>query len=162
MIRIIEFTLFVILALFFIFSGTALAQEGETRVVTDDEVNAIAKQLFCPVCENVPLDACPALSCIQWREMIRELIAQGWSEAEIIDYLVEEYGDEIVPLPPPRGFNWMLYIIPPVAILAGSFMFFKSLKSSKKDKQSPVEDQQPPEPSTDKYVARLEDELRKR
>ncbi len=30
---------------------------------TDDEVNRIAKQLYCPVCENTPLDVCPTQAC---------------------------------------------------------------------------------------------------
>ncbi|NQS91637.1 MAG: hypothetical protein HQ574_04445, partial [Chloroflexi bacterium] len=34
---------------------------------TDDDVNAIAKQLYCPVCENIPLDACGTAACEQWR-----------------------------------------------------------------------------------------------
>ena len=162
MIRSFGFTLFISLVLLLVFGGVAVAQEGDTRVVSDDEVNAIAKQLYCPVCENVPLDACPTLACIQWRELIRELLAQGWSEAQIKNHLLEEYGDLVVAVPPPRGFNWMFYIIPPVVILAGSFMFFKSLKAWRGEKPSQIEDQQPPEPPTDEYVARLEQELRKR
>ena len=34
---------------------------------TDDDVNAVAKQLYCPVCENIPLDACGTAACEQWR-----------------------------------------------------------------------------------------------
>ena len=56
----------------------ALAQQPTP---SDDEVNAIAKQLFCPVCENTPLDVCPTQACAQWRELIREKLAAGWSEA---------------------------------------------------------------------------------
>ena len=35
---------------------------------SDDEVNAIAEQLYCPVCENVPLDVCGTQACADWRE----------------------------------------------------------------------------------------------
>jgi cytochrome c-type biogenesis protein CcmH len=45
-----------ILVLSALVTATVSAQ-GSTP--TDDEVNAIAKQLFCPVCENTPLDVCP-------------------------------------------------------------------------------------------------------
>jgi cytochrome c-type biogenesis protein CcmH len=34
---------------------------------SDDQVNAIARQLYCPVCENTPLDVCPTTACHQWR-----------------------------------------------------------------------------------------------
>ena len=40
-----------------------------------NEVNAVAKQLYCPVCENVPLDVCPTQACAQWRATIREKLS---------------------------------------------------------------------------------------
>lgn len=62
------------------FASPVLAQDGTP---TDDEVNKIAKQLYCPVCESTPLDICPTEACRQWRELIREMLADGRSEAEI-------------------------------------------------------------------------------
>jgi cytochrome c-type biogenesis protein CcmH len=158
----ISFTVFASFLLLLIFSGSALAQEIDTSQVSDDEVNAIAAQLYCPVCEDVPLDACPTLACIQWRELIRELIAQGWSEGEIKNYLLEEYGDMVVAVPPARGFNWLFYVIPPVAILVGSFFFYQSLKSWKGDQSPKTGDHQLDEQPSDEYINRLDEELRKR
>jgi len=54
-----------------IIPGYAMAQGSEP---TDDEVNAIAKQLYCPVCENISLDACGTAACEQWRNIIRETL----------------------------------------------------------------------------------------
>lgn len=153
---------FTVITLVLISSGSAVAQEDEPRPISDDEVNAIAKQLYCPVCEDVPLDSCPTLACIQWRELIRDLLAEGWSEAEIKNYLIDEYGDMVVAVPPPRGFNWLFYVIPPVAILTGSLIFIQSLKAWKSTRPLPENDQHPPEPPADEYVARMEEELRKR
>src|SRR4030065_2386407 len=56
---------------------------------SDDEVNAIAKQLFCPVCEHTPLEVCPTQACAQWRELIRETLSEVWSEERIKNYFVE-------------------------------------------------------------------------
>jgi len=50
-----------------IIPGYAMAQGSEP---TDDEVNAIAKQLYCPVCENISLDACGTAACEQWRNIM--------------------------------------------------------------------------------------------
>jgi cytochrome c-type biogenesis protein CcmH len=156
------FTVFTSILLLLAFSGSALAQEIDTSQVSDDEVNAIAAQLYCPVCEDVPLDACPTLACIQWRELIRELIAQGWSEREIKNYLLEEYGDMVVAVPPARGFNWLFYVIPPMAILVGSFLFYQSLKNWRGDQSPIIDDHQPDEKPVDEYIYRLDEELRKR
>ena len=43
----------------------AVSYAQDTSPVTDDEVNALAQELYCPVCENVPLDVCPTRACAQ-------------------------------------------------------------------------------------------------
>ena len=63
---------------------------AQTRLPTDDEVNAIAKQLYCPVCPNTPLDVCETQACKDWRAQIRDQLAAGWSEERIIDYFVTQ------------------------------------------------------------------------
>ena len=73
---------------------SAIAQD--TSAISDDQVNAIAKQMFCPVCENTPLDVCPTQACAQWRELIRQKLAAGWSDQEIKDYFVEQYGARVL------------------------------------------------------------------
>ena len=55
---------------------------------TDDEVNRIAQQLYCPVCENTPLDVCPTEACRQWRDLIRQQLSEGWTEEQIQQYFV--------------------------------------------------------------------------
>ena len=61
-------------------SGLVLAQEPTP---SDDEVNAIAKQLYCPVCENTPLDVCPTEACRQWRELIRQQLSDEIGRAHV-------------------------------------------------------------------------------
>jgi cytochrome c-type biogenesis protein CcmH len=96
--------------------GIASAQQPTP---SDDEVNAIARQLYCPVCENIPLDVCPTTACAQWRELIRQKLADGWSEGQIKEYFVQQYGARVLGTPPAKGINWLVYLIPPIAIIAG-------------------------------------------
>ena len=131
------------------------------EVPTDDQVNAIAKQLYCPVCENIPLDVCPTQACAQWRELIREKLSAGWTEAEIKTYFVAQYGDRVLASPPATGLNWLVYIIPPLVIIAGAYILYRALLAWR---QAPVElpDQnQPEDEADDEYVARIEEELRR-
>lgn len=72
-----------------LWAGTAKAQ---APTPSDDQVNAIARQLYCPVCENTPLDVCPTEACRQWRELIRQQLSEGWTEAQIKQYFVANYG----------------------------------------------------------------------
>jgi cytochrome c-type biogenesis protein CcmH len=151
-------SMMVVLLVALLVAGTAGAQDEEP---TDDEVNAIAKQLFCPVCENVPLDVCPTQACKDWREDIRQKLAAGWSEDQIKQYFVEQYGAQVLAAPPPEGINLLVYVLPPVVIVVGSFVLIRALRSWRQASNSALPPVSPPV-SDDPYVARLEEELRRR
>jgi cytochrome c-type biogenesis protein CcmH len=130
--------------------------------VTDDQVNAVAKQLYCPVCENIPLDVCPTPACAQWRALIRQMLGEGKSEAEIKEYFVAQFGDRVLGAPPARGLNWLVYLVPPAAILAGAFILYRAMRSWKTSSPTPGSQPGSGQTSSDEYVARLEEELRRR
>lgn len=127
---------------------------------TDNEVNAIAEDLYCPVCENIPLDACGTQACIQWRALIREKLAEGWSEEEIKGYFVEQYGDRVLATPPARGLNWLVYLVPPLGLLLGAGVLWRVVRTWQREELEGVEASD--WESGDPYVARLEEELRAR
>ena len=144
-------------------TATVIAQ-GSTP--TDDEVNAIAKDLFCPVCENTPLDVCPTDACKEWREEIRSMLADGKTEAEIKQHFVDYYGARVLSEPPRTGFNWLAYVIPPIVIVVGAFVLFRALRAWSQGSESKAEadmDEDDALPSSDdEYIARMEEELKKR
>jgi cytochrome c-type biogenesis protein CcmH len=144
--------------------GAASAQSSTPVAVSDDQVNAVARELYCPECENIPLDACPSQACIDMRAEIRQKLEQGWTKAQIKQYYVERYGDRVVGAPPAHGWNWLMYVIPPAAILALAWIFYNSFRFRKRS--SPIPDAQSletqgPAAAVDDYVARLEAELKK-
>ena len=143
-------------------AGTVQAQEGLPEGPSDDQVNAIAKQLYCPVCENIPLDVCPTQACAQWRELIREKLVAGWSEDEIKTYFVAQYGDRVLAQPPASGLNWLVYIIPPLAILGGIYILYRALRAWRQPAKDELGEEQPAAEVDDEYLARIEDELRQR
>jgi cytochrome c-type biogenesis protein CcmH len=144
--------------------GVSFAQDTPPTPlpVTDDQVNAVAKNLYCPVCENTPLDVCPTQACAEWRELIRDQLSQGWNEQQIKAYFVERFGDRVLATPPARGLNWLVYMIPPLAFIAGAYLLFRAFKSWRSpdstDKIIPAEEI---ESAKDPYVEKLEEELRK-
>jgi cytochrome c-type biogenesis protein CcmH len=104
-------------------STVAFAQQPTP---SDDEVNAIAQQLFCPVCENTPLDVCDTEACRQWRDLIRQMLAEGKTETEIKQYFADNYGVRVLSEPPVAGFNWLAYIVPPAAFF---FCCYKQIRA---------------------------------
>lgn len=147
----------------FLVTGFAQAQEVGPNPPSDDAVNAIAKQLFCPVCENIPLDVCGTQACAQWRALIREKLGQGWSEAQIKQYFADQYGDRVLATPPARGLNWLVYLVPPAAILAGAYILFRAFSLWRAQAPKSTAMLEKPElAQQDEYVRRLEEELNKR
>jgi cytochrome c-type biogenesis protein CcmH len=142
---------------FLLLGKPAYAQDHEP---TDDEVNAIAKQLYCPVCENIPLDVCPTKACKQWRDIIREKLVAGWSEEQIKQYFVEQYGARVLAEPPAQGLNMFIYILPIASFVFGAFILLRAFNSWRKVEA--LADTVESTSSSDPYIARLEEELRKR
>lgn len=125
---------------------------------TQDEVNAVARKLFCPVCENTPLDVCPTEACQQWREVIRSQLAEGRSEAEILDYFAHLYGDSVLAEPPPR--QWAAWLLPVLIVVAGTSALAYWLRRWARPVAVSVEETRAESiPESDPYLERLEREL---
>jgi cytochrome c-type biogenesis protein CcmH len=131
---------------------------------SDDEVNSIARQLYCPVCENTPLDVCPTAACHDWRELIRQMLSEGKTQNQIKQYFVDHYGARVLAKPPAVGLNWLIYIVPPLAFLAGVYLLFQAFRIWRRQKNEPPEnsDGRPGLVPDDSYITRMEEELRKR
>ena len=140
--------------------GGVLITAAQSGDPTDDEVNTVAHQLYCPVCENVPLDVCPTQACEQWRATIREKLAIGWDEEQIKEYFVEQYGARVLATPPATGLNWLVYILPPLALVFGAFLVFRAVRTWQGETAQPISVETGK--AADPYFARLEEELRRR
>jgi cytochrome c-type biogenesis protein CcmH len=159
-----------LLALFAIMlmAGTASADTPEPGLPTDDDVNQVARQLYCPVCENIPLDVCPTTACGQWRDLIGEKLADGWSEDQIKQYFVDQYGDRVLAEPPRTGLHWIIYILPPLFFLAGIYLVYRVLRSMRSPADVPAEGtatsthETAPAGDDDPYLRQMEEELKRR
>ena len=161
----LRITFFVLLAFalaFFIASQIYRPALAQNPTPTDDEVNRIAHQLYCPVCENTPLDVCPTEACRQWRDLIRQQLSQGWTEDQIKQYFIDQYGVRVVGEPPATGLNWLVYVLPPLVILAGAFVLFRAFRAWTKSSKAASAAGSEVEVPKDEYVTRLEEELKKR
>ncbi len=156
-------TAFYISLLTLILAGLwAIPVLAQAPTPTDNDVNRIAKQLYCPVCESTPLDVCPTEACRQWRELIRTMLADGKNEAEIKQYFVEHYGARVLAEPPNR---LVVYLVPAVAILLGAFILFRAFQLWMKPATTQIGAagaERETKSIQDPYVARLEEELKKR
>jgi cytochrome c-type biogenesis protein CcmH len=145
----------------FVPQGIGYAQD--TSPITDDQVNALAEELYCPVCENVPLDVCPTQACAQWRDLIREKMELGWSEPQIKEFFALQYGDQVLAVPPRRGFNWLIYVLPPIIILSGIVIAVRFVSRSKTQPLPAVEIATPADHAPlDSVINEIEQDLKRK
>lgn len=151
--------LLVLLSLIAIFFVTAVAAYAQEKNPTDDQVNAVAKKLYCPVCPNTPLDVCETKACEDWRAQIRDQLSAGWSEQQIIDYFVAQYGERVLAEPQRSGFTSLVWMLPLLAVLFGVILVWQVLKNWRSLRRSPIPIP-PPAPVSPETIARIEKELR--
>jgi len=129
-----------ILAFLMLLALPALAQSED---VTADEVNEIAKGLYCPVCENIPLDSCGTAACEDWRYEIRLQLEQGLTEDAIVDDFINRFGERVVGTPQDPALRALSLFVPwlVTALSALAFMFWLVRRNPSK----PAPNDTPPE-----------------
>ena len=107
-------------------------------VPTDNDVLRVAKQLYCPVCPNTPLDVCETKACEDWRAQIRDQLSEGWTDQQIIDYFVAQYGERVLAEPQRKGFTSLVWFLPLIVVLVGLGIVYEILRNWRRQKPAPV------------------------
>jgi cytochrome c-type biogenesis protein CcmH len=107
---------------------------GGAFAVTPDEMlkdpalearaRALSEELRCMVCQNESIDASDAALAHDIRVLLRERLAAGDSDGQVIDFLVARYGEFILLKP---RFNWhtaLLWGAPPAVLVIGGIVAF--------------------------------------
>lgn len=118
--------------------STVNAQDGGPGTPSDNDVNRVAKQLYCPVCPNTPLDVCETKACEDWRAQIRDQLAEGWTDQEVIDYFVAQYGERVLAEPQRKGFTSLVWFLPLIVVLVGLGIVYEILRNWRKQKPAVV------------------------
>ena len=87
---------------------------------SEADVRRVASQLRCVVCDHQSVAESNAELAAQMREVIREQLAAGRTDREIMQFFVERYGDTILYAPPRRGFSLLAWWVPVVVLLVGA------------------------------------------
>lgn len=140
------------------------AQESEstTRQVTADEVNEVARQIWCPLCSGVRLDSCELKACEQMRQEIALKLAAGEDAESIRAYFLAQYGPQTLGEPPREGFNWLAWILPFVALGGGAiFLAVRGRSLFVRTAGAPRRPTATLAPEDEPYARRLEEELKR-
>jgi cytochrome c-type biogenesis protein CcmH len=85
----------------------------------DKRVMDLAAELRCLVCQNQSLAESNAGLAVDLRNQIREQLARGASEREVVDFMVARYGDFVLYRPPLKASTFLLWFGPFALLIAG-------------------------------------------
>ena len=117
----------VALALLPLFGRDVRAQSNgtsPTSVVIGDSalearVKQVASQLRCPVCQGLSLQDSPSELSQEMKNLVREQLRAGKTPDEVRRYFIQRYGEWILLEPQAHGFNWVVYALPVLLLIAG-------------------------------------------
>src|SRR5580704_17442252 len=135
----------------FLLAMTFLAAIGSSpaRAVLPDEVmsdparearaRALSQELRCMVCQNQSIDDSEAPLARDLRLLVRERIASGDSDAQVIDFLVARYGEFVLLRPRFERLTLLLWLLPPLALAGGGLALWTY--SRRRSRSAAAEDQ---------------------
>jgi cytochrome c-type biogenesis protein CcmH len=107
--------------------GTPLA--GEALTARTEEVAGV---LRCPVCQGLSVADSPATMAVSMKAQVKDLLAQGYDQEQILAYFENSYGEFVRLEPPLRGVNWLVWLGPVIALAAGGFVVFWTLRARRR------------------------------
>jgi len=127
--------MFRILVLLFIgWVGLASAVEPD-EVMSDNRLEErarmISQGLRCLQCRNESIDESNAAIAKDLRILVRERLAEGDSNKEVMDFIISRYGEYVSLQPNIQGINFILWLFGPILFLIGFFTLFLFKKKSK-------------------------------
>lgn len=114
----------------------AQAKEAPLAVadpVLEKRVMALSEELRCLVCQNQTLADSHAELAIDLKNQVREKLASGMSDKEVVDFMVQRYGDFVLYRPPVKAMTWPLWFGPFLLLAAAIYLLMRKLARRRAD-----------------------------
>jgi cytochrome c-type biogenesis protein CcmH len=108
--------------------------EGDEAV---RESRRIGSGLRCPVCQGLSVADSNADAAVAMKNRIDELVRQGYSEEQIVDYFVDRYGEFVRLEPEAEGLNVLLWVIPGLVLLGGGAWWWSTANRDEAKSSAP-------------------------
>ncbi|MEB8062370.1 cytochrome c-type biogenesis protein CcmH [Citrobacter braakii] len=129
--------------LMLVISGSALATI-DVMLFKDEaqeqQFRQLTEQLRCPKCQNNSIADSNSMIATDLRQKVYELMQEGKSQKEIVDYMVARYGNFVTYDPPLTPLTVLLWVMPVVAIGLGGWIIFARTRRRVRVKQEEFPD----------------------
>jgi len=122
----------------------------------DQRTNETASLLRCPVCQGLSVADSPSTMAQDMKHQVRELLARGYSQEQILAYFERSYGQFVLLKPKFQGVAALVWLLPVAALIFGAIVVFSKAKQLERGPE-PVADA----PIEDPYLARVRELVEK-
>ena len=112
-----------------IFVATNLAHANENAADIEKRAHLLAQQIRCMVCQGQSIDDSDADLAKDMNKILREKIAAGWKDEQILNFLHERYGDFILMKPPFAAHTFLLWLGPALLLGGGALLIYRYWRS---------------------------------
>jgi len=127
----------------------------------DARTKEVAALLRCPVCQGLSVADSPSEMAVSMRHQVRDLVAAGYDQEQILAFFERSYGEFVRLRPQLRGVNWLVWLAPALALLAGAAVVGWALRGPRATAEAagapgaPDRDALPDDPALRAYVLRV-------
>jgi cytochrome c-type biogenesis protein CcmH len=130
----------------------------------EKRTHEVAALLRCPVCQGLSVADSPSTMATNMRGQVRDLVAAGYDQEQILAYFERSYGEFVRLQPPLRGVNWLVWLAPIAGLLGGGAVVWWALRGPRAAASDPEPavaddlpgpDTLPDDPDLAPYVLRI-------
>jgi cytochrome c-type biogenesis protein CcmH len=130
----------------------------------EQRTHEVAGLLRCPVCQGLSVADSPSTMATNMRSQVRDLVAAGYDQEQILAYFERSYGEFVRLQPPLRGVNWLVWLAPLLGLLGGGAVVWWALRRPRVGGESaaaadsasvPGPDELPDDPELASFVLRI-------
>ena len=129
-----RYALYIFLVGVVVISNSVVAKEA-APMAADPElekiVNEISAELRCLVCQNQTIADSHAALAVDLKNQVREMVKQGKTRDDVVDYMVERYGDFVRYRPPVKPTTYLLWVGPFLLLAGGIIILVVNLRKRK-------------------------------
>ncbi len=103
----------------------APAPDSRPDAALETRVQAVAAELRCLVCQNQSLADSHAALALDLKNPVREQLQAGRSEADVVSYMTDRYGDFVRYRPPFKPSTWLLWGGPALLVLLLAWLLWR-------------------------------------
>jgi cytochrome c-type biogenesis protein CcmH len=124
----------------------------------DQRTNEVASLLRCPVCQGLSVADSPSTVAQDMKQQVRELLARGYTQEQILAYFEHSYGQFVLQKPKFQGVSALVWLLPLAALIFGAIVVFsKARQLEQGPAAAPDAEPQPVDP----YIARVREMVEK-